>query len=42
MLLSVSVAYGYYGDIATDKESFTLGIAGQNTNQITSVDFRIT
>ena len=37
MLLSVSVAYGYYGDIATDKESFTLGIAGQNANQITSL-----
>ena len=30
-------AHGYYGDIATDKESFTLGIAGQNTNQITSL-----
>ncbi len=27
----------YYGDIATDKESFTLGIAGQNANQITSL-----
>ena len=37
MLLSISVAYGYYGDIATDKESFTLGIAGQNANQITSL-----
>ena len=37
MLLSVSVAYGYYGDIAADKESFTLGIAGQNANQITSL-----
>ena len=37
MVLSVSVAYGYYGDIATDKESFTLGIAGQNANQITSL-----
>ena len=37
VLLSVSAAYGYYGDIATDKESFTLGIAGQNANQITSL-----
>ena len=37
MLLSVSVVYGYYGDIAADKESFTLGIAGQNANQITSL-----
>ena len=37
MLLSVSLAHGYYGDIATDKESFTLGIAGQNANQITSL-----
>ena len=27
----------YYGDIATDRESFTLGIAGQNANQITSL-----
>ena len=27
----------YYGDIATDKESFTLGIAGQNANQVTSL-----
>ncbi len=27
----------YYGDIATDKESFTLGITGQNANQITSL-----
>ena len=30
-------APAYYGDIATDKESFTLGIAGQNANQITSL-----
>lgn len=37
VLLSVSVAYGYYGDLAVDKESFTLGIAGQNANQITSL-----
>lgn len=37
VLLSVSVAHGFYGDIATDRESFTLGIAGQNTNQITSL-----
>ena len=37
MLLSVSVTHGYYGDIATDKESFTLGVAGQNANQITSL-----
>ena len=41
MLLSIAVfghfAHGYYGDIATDKESFTLGIAGQNSNQITSL-----
>ena len=37
VLLSVSVAHGFYGDIATDKESFTLGIAGQNANQITSL-----
>ena len=28
---------GFYGDIATDKESFTLSIAGQNANQITSL-----
>ena len=27
----------YYGDIATDKESFTLSIAGQNANQVTSL-----
>ena len=27
----------YYGDIATDRESFTLGIAGQNANQTTSL-----
>lgn len=27
----------YYGDIAADRESFTLGIAGQNANQITSL-----
>ena len=27
----------YYGDIATDRESFTLGVAGQNANQITSL-----
>ena len=27
----------YYGDIATDRESFTLGIAGQNANQVTSL-----
>ena len=27
----------YYGDIAADTESFTLGIAGQNANQITSL-----
>ena len=27
----------YYGDIATDRESFTLSIAGQNANQITSL-----
>ena len=37
VLLSVSVAHGFYGDIATDRESFTLGIAGQNANQITSL-----
>ena len=37
VLLSVSVAHSFYGDIATDRESFTLGIAGQNTNQITSL-----
>ena len=37
ILLSVSVVNAYYGDIATDKESFTLGIAGQNANQITSL-----
>ena len=27
----------YYGDLAADKQSFTLGIAGQNANQITSL-----
>ena len=37
VLLSVSVAHGFYGDIATDRESFTLGIAGQNGNQVTSL-----
>ena len=37
VLLSVSVAHGFYGDIATDRESFTLGVAGQNANQITSL-----
>ena len=37
MGLAVSVGHGFYGDIATDKESFTLGIAGQNANQITSL-----
>ena len=37
VLLSFSVAHGFYGDIATDRESFTLGIAGQNANQITSL-----
>ena len=37
MLLSVSVAHSFYGDLATDRESFTLGIAGQNGNQITSL-----
>ena len=37
VLLSVSMAYGFYGDIATDRESFTLSVAGQNTNQITSL-----
>ena len=35
--LSISVAHGFYGDIATDKESFTLSIAGQNANQVTSL-----
>lgn len=30
-------AQGYYGDVATDRESFTLGIAGQNGNQVTSL-----
>ena len=30
-------AKAYYGDIAADRESFTLGIAGQNANQITSL-----
>ena len=33
----VAIAHGFYGDIATDRESFTLGIAGQNANQITSL-----
>lgn len=37
VLLSISAAHGFYGDIATDRESFTLGIAGQNANQITSL-----
>ena len=37
VLLSVSIAHGFYGDIATDRESFTLGVAGQNANQITSL-----
>ena len=38
MVLGLAVSsYGFYGDIATDKESFTLGIAGQNANQITSL-----
>ena len=37
MLLSVTVAHSFYGDLATDRESFTLGIAGQNGNQITSL-----
>ena len=38
LVLGLAVSsYGYYGDIATDKESFTLGIAGQNANQITSL-----
>ena len=36
LLLTIG-ADAYYGDIATDKESFTLGIAGQNANQITSL-----
>ena len=27
----------FYGDIATDRESFTLGVAGQNANQVTSL-----
>ena len=27
----------FYGDIATDRASFTLGVAGQNQNQITSL-----
>ena len=27
----------YYGDLATDQQSFTIGIAGQNANQITSL-----
>ena len=27
----------FYGDIATDQKSFTLGIAGQNANQVTSL-----
>lgn len=30
-------APAYYGDIATDQRSFTLGIAGQNANQISSL-----
>ena len=33
----VQVAPAFYGDIATDKRSFTLGVAGQNANQITSL-----
>ena len=33
----VAMAHGFYGDIATDRESFTLGVAGQNANQITSL-----
>lgn len=37
LLSSAIFAHGYYGDIATDRESFTLGIAGQNSNQITSL-----
>ena len=37
LLSSAIFAHGFYGDIATDKESFTLGIAGQNANQITSL-----
>lgn len=30
-------ADGYYGDLATDRESFTVGVAGQNRNQTTSI-----
>ena len=36
-LVYTKQASAYYGDIATDKESFTLGIAGQNANQVTSL-----
>lgn len=36
-VISVSTGFCFYGDLATDKESFTLSIAGQNTNQITSL-----
>lgn len=30
-------AFGFYGDQATDRESFTLGVAGQNQNQVVSL-----
>ena len=33
----VQVSHSFYGDIATDTPSFTLGIAGQNANQVTSL-----
>lgn len=37
LILVAAPVFAFYGDVATDEESITLGIAGQNSNQVTSV-----
>ena len=37
LLVVAGMSEAFYGDLSTDRESFTLGIAGQNANQITSL-----